>query len=815
MELNNQVEDENENDSLFEGMVLFDPSEYPIQILPTPEDQDSDHPGPDISNQPHPLNSTADKVTTTASNSASSTVTMPTSSSHLSEPLDEDLFSDLTLVTTSSMHKGQAKHQTQFQLDQNSLQITDPSQVATIMNTPGSAVGEATERDRGVVSISRQISRRKRRPGLRIGYGRDAHTPNPSPDLNSPNSNNHTHDDDDNDQDPDALSKIQPSASPPQTLSSHSSSVDKMESPNFVSQEDVIMGSPNQQDANRLEKNSVETEVCNSPEFKLEQVRIQISENLTSARNSVASVSASRKDVIQRRRKIMDNLNISLDKYSNLERQLEEACEAEDFETAERLSESLASAEGEKQAFLNELKDVEALCDAMDSRMHEVLDFLIATEEKCDSLLQTFATDAANDVVLGLNTAEAESAKELEKWHLSNEVLEAKKMETEIESLIIQESCMVLNNSVELLVEDDKREKNVLCQRKAVLTDELEKLLALVEEKKREIEENDSLIGAVERRISVAVSGFQHLHSNMDAKYDSLQSTLSQLQLESQSLSVKRREIDEFLNLEKDKGEQLKKIAQLSIEDAEAYREVARLRKFLMSNILKIREDKASLSQSEDKLSKDVQMLQQEFHSASSSLQELSSRKSHIQQDIVSSKQRISFIDKRVPELEAEKKVAAAGRNFKEAARVAAEAKSLSNEKDSICVDIDRALLDLEKLEEKTRETMKWLQETEVSIQSKEKEVAKARFQRLLLIAGAAAAEGAAALESGDTGEANLLLAEAEAARCEAKKLQPIYNFHEDELSTIPKHFISAELVFNLGREKLADLVASICHPEN
>lgn len=196
-------------------------------------------------------------------------------------------------------------------------------------------------------------------------------------------------------------------------------------------------------------------------------------------------------------------------------------------------------------------------------------------------------------------------------------------------------------------------------------------------------------------------------------------------------------------------------------------------------------------------------------------LKELSSRKSNIQQDIVSSKQRISFIDKRVPELEAEKRVAAAGRNFKEAARVAAEAKSLSNEKDSICIDIDRDLSELEKLEEKTRDTMKWLQETEILIQSKEKEVAKARFQRLLLIAGAAVADGAAALELGDTGEANLLFAEGEAARCEAKKLEPIYNFHENEFSNIPKHFISVELVSNLGREKLADLVAYIRHPEN
>lgn len=229
--------------------------------------------------------------------------------------------------------------------------------------------------------------------------------------------------------------------------------------------------------------------------------------------------------------------------------------------------------------------------------------------------------DAANNVVLALNIAEAESAKKLEKWHLSNEGLEAKKMETEIESLIIQESCMVLNDSVELLVEDDRREKNVLCQRKIVLTDELEKLLALVEEKKREIEQNDSLIDAVEKRISVAISGFQHMQSNMDAKYNSLQSTLSQMHLESRALSVKRREIDEFLNLEKEKGATLKKKAQLSIEDAEAYREVARLRKSLLSNILKIREDKATLSQTENELSKDVQMLEQEFHSASSSLQ--------------------------------------------------------------------------------------------------------------------------------------------------------------------------------------------------
>lgn len=398
VELNDQIEEDgNENDSLFEGMVLFDPSEYRIQIHPTRED--SDDPGPIVSDQPDLPNSAADEVTTTVSASASTSATTTASSSHLSEPLDENLFSDLTLVT--SMHKDQ----TQIQLDQNSLPITDPLQAATIMKIPGSVVGEAADRDPGlIVSVSRQMSRRKRRAGLRIGYGRDAHTPNPTPDLHSTHFSNHIRGDDD-DQHPDALPQIQPSASPPQTLAPHGPSVDNnnIESTSFVSQEDHITERQNQQDADRHKKNSVEAEVRDSPEFKLEQVRIQISEKLGHARNSVASVSTSRKEVIQRKRKIMDNLKISLDRYSHLEKQLEEACEAEDFETAERLSESLASAEREKQAFLMELKDAEALCDAMDSRMHEVLNFLIATEENCDSLLQTFAMVRSNRISMHLN----------------------------------------------------------------------------------------------------------------------------------------------------------------------------------------------------------------------------------------------------------------------------------------------------------------------------------------------------------------------------------------------------------------------------
>ncbi|XP_042989748.1 uncharacterized protein LOC122316937 isoform X2 [Carya illinoinensis] len=100
------------------------------------------------------------------------------------------------------------------------------------------------------------------------------------------------------------------------------------------------------------------------------------------------------------------------------------------------------------------------------------------------------------------------------------------------------------------------------------------------------------------------------------------------------------------------------------------------LRTILIESILKSHEDKMWLVKTEEKLSEDVQVLLKDISAARASQQELSSRKSNTQQEIAFFKQWILIVEKRVPELEAEKKVAAAARTFKEAARIAAEAKS-------------------------------------------------------------------------------------------------------------------------------------------
>lgn len=855
-----------EMDSLFEGMVLFNPPSqmadddhvhvhnHQHQQLQLQEQEQEQQEQEQEQEQPSPSDNT-----------------LAGSSSSTSQPLDESLFSDVTLITPL---------QNQLISPQIQAQPYHPALATTTTTTTTTTTPTTTRSNREVVPssssvISRQFStRKKKRGGLRIGYGRDAPIPDDRPSPPPPSQHAHVRYSESELPPPPSLSftaksesesdgsasapqrqhqqqeeasrcpisDSQPGTATPNTTvendfsdttckqvdSSHSTAAsdddDDDDDANLVSDAHpppapthtprvLSMDHDQARDDDQVNTTSSSSNSSNaSIESRSEQIRAQISQKLSHVRDLVASVSAARKDSTRRRRKAAETVNLASTRYRQLEKELEEACEAEDFETADCLSESLASAEKDKERLAIDLRLAEADCDAVDSKMQEVLEQQIAAEEECASLLKNFAIDAANDSDLVLKNAEVASEKELDGWLSLTEDLELKKMELEIESHLIISARLVLSDSIEHSVEDDRRERELLCKRKEMLRDELEKLLVLVKEKEVEITETDHNIKTVEKRIADVVSSFQEVQSSVDTKHDNLQSGLSQMELHNEALTRKKKEIDDFLSQEKDRGTKLQELAQISADEANMYQEVVELRKSLVLFILKSREEKVRLATTEEKLSQDVHILRQEISAARASLQELSSTKSGFQQEIESLNQRLVFIDKRVPELEAEKKVAATARNFKEAARIATESKALNVEKEGLKIKMAGVVLELGKLEGEICDTVNRLQETEGQISTKEKEVAMARFQRLLLIAGAAKAERSAALELGDLEEADILLAEAEAAESEARKIQPVYNFKEVEFANIPKQYISMELVSNLGGKQLAELAASAAY---
>ncbi|XP_027149207.1 paramyosin, long form isoform X1 [Coffea eugenioides] len=771
---------EHENDdmgSLFEGMVLFT----------TPVHTDSNSISDD-QNQGKRVSHDAD-----AAAAAADSLSQLSSSSL---PLDEDLFSDLSLIVAAPD-------------DRPPSPLSSPSASSPAASHPQPHLS----------------TRKKRRAaGLRIGYGRDRDGPQPPSRQQLPDPNHHSlqskpptfpvayyHTSNTNvavaaHQDGGHQIRVHLATqqhSPPHSAASTTCSreadiqqLEENEAKQHDEEEPVLSNHP--------------TGSCQMVEFRFEEIKTCMTEKLKKAREAVSFLSAARKDSIRKRRKAALQWSQASAKYRELEKQLEEACETEDFEKAERVSESLAPAEKDRELLVVALRDAEAECDAFDSRMQEALQSQILAEEESASLLRSFALDASNGADLVLENAKAVSLRETEEWLLSTEELELKKLQLEIESQLINEARLALNNSIELSVEDDHRERDILYMKREILADELEKLLALVKEKEAEIAENNSKIETVERRIDGVFSNFEQVHSSLDEKHNNLELDLRQLDLEHELLTNKKKQIDDDLSQEEVRGEEIREISRISAIEASICQDVVGLRKSMLQLIQKFIEDKMKLSKTEQQFTEDVNMLKLGISSARASLQELSSSKSSIQQEVESCKQRLFFIDKRLPELEAEKKVAATTRNFKEAARIATEVKALSVERVGIGIKMGDAKSQLQQLEEQICNTVNRLEQTESQVLLREKELEMARFQRLTLIAEAATAERFAAIELGDLEEADVLLAEADAAASEARKLLLLRNFRDEDLSDLPKHFVPIELVSKLEGKQLAELMASI-----
>lgn len=229
--------------------------------------------------------------------------------------------------------------------------------------------------------------------------------------------------------------------------------------------------------------------------------------------------------------------------------------------------------------------------------------------------------DAANYADSVLRNAQEISSKELEEWESSMELLEISKIEMEIESQLVSEARAGLENSIGHLVEDDRKEVELLRRKQGILSKELDELLALVKLKEAEIAENDSQIQKVEKKITEVTSEFHDTRASIDAKHDDMQLSLSKLESEQEALSIRKKEIDEFILQAQQKRSELKELASLTLDEVRTCQEAAALRKSLALSILKSREDKVKFAMTEETILEEIQILRQQISSARNTLQ--------------------------------------------------------------------------------------------------------------------------------------------------------------------------------------------------
>ncbi|XP_062195752.1 uncharacterized protein LOC133898938 [Phragmites australis] len=747
-----------DGNSLFEGMVLFAPEPAATEeAAPAPE-QPAPRPDPDAASSAPP-------------------------------PLDEDLFSDLTLQAPQEPLEPPLPHS------------EDRGHAAAPAAPPPTAA-----------ALSRQSSSsslRKKKRAVRIGYGRSPQPAPPSPPLAATISATTAA------VTAATITDALPHPAAPPTPDQHPErQVDVYVNGDEADAEvvDPDANSPRVEEEAKDEDDEKKDGggvAAVGIEERLSLLRSQITGKLESIQQRAAAVSARRRQLAGRRRKVAEEVGSAASRHKDLERELEEACEAEDFEKAERISDSLAALEKEKDRLLTALRDAGLDYDSVDSELQDVLESRIAAEEEAAALLEQFVKDATDHADSESKQEQEMSLKEIEGWQTSMEVLEAKKLEMQVETQLVLAACSGWEGSIEHLVEDDRREKDTLSKKGEILAEELAGLLELVKLKEAEIAENNAQIHEVQERISAVVSGFHCSQSDIDLKLNSLQEAQTKMDLETEALVLKRNEIDKFISLTEQKDSELREVIGACSTEAKAWHKSVEIRRKLASSILKSREDRIGLLKMEEEILQDIQMLSQQITDARTGLQEISSRRAGIQQEMGSLKQKLSFIDKRGPELEAEKKVAAAARNFKEAGRIAAEAKALNSEKEELHAKLEKAATDLEIIEKDIVATTAKIQECEGLIILKEKESAMTSYKRLLLDCAAARAELTAATETDDDEEVEMLCKEAEAAESKAMELKTCYDLQVEDDEFMFSPVVPIAFITNSTGQHLAEIASS------
>lgn len=349
---------------MFEGMILFSPSDLSLSSPPSVDPSPLSPPSPPTAPPP---------ASSDASNSQS-------------EPLDEDLFSDLT------------------------LQVPSPTLTLSPIHSPSKPSPTA-----GPTTLSpspaRQVSRKKKR-AVRIGYARDAVSIDDEPHLPSTAFSSSAPLPPIFSEEATSLPPIPPSeptkapatdlnsdiAVQPRDTSQLEKEVGQQENASSMAyqeqtnkEEECIVETTSKSESNNSKMAMENEEGCDSIDQKLAVVRAKISKKAELAKQRAVSITAKRKELALKRRNVEEELTKASAKYKELEKELEEACEAEDFERAERISNSLASVENDKNQLLLDLRSAELDYESVESDMQDVLNLHLAAQEEAGSLLELFA----------------------------------------------------------------------------------------------------------------------------------------------------------------------------------------------------------------------------------------------------------------------------------------------------------------------------------------------------------------------------------------------------------------------------------------
>ncbi|CAM6100318.1 unnamed protein product [Calypogeia fissa] len=523
-------------------------------------------------------------------------------------------------------------------------------------------------------------------------------------------------------------------------------------------------------------------------EERMEFVKEAVAHTLKALLEKMSAVSALRKTAVQKRRRAAEKVAAAVDRHKELEAELNAACEREDFEKADSLSGMIAEAETSLAQAGEAFALAEAESDSASSKVQDVLDWQVAIEEQGATFLEMLKQEAEDAGERTLKEAQEIAGREAERLEAEENAIELRKSKLDLELSDAEKAKEELDKAIGDLTQSESKEKAALTGKRGQFSVELEDLLRLVRMKEAEIAECDERIADVDEKINTVAATFESQKASLDAQLETIATTAINLGKDSNIVSEGRQGIEQLLTDAEEKRARLENSAKIALDAGKAMRDAVKIKKAVALSMMQSRRKRTELAEKEKQAQAEAQLVRQNAASTRVLLQELTSSKVKLSQELGAVKERITFAEKRTNELDAEKKLAAAARNFKVAGRLAAEVKVLNAEKESASAELARFTKELETVEGEAKVKLLAQADLDNLIAAKERDGAMAHCERLRLVAAAARDERDVALELDDFEEAESLDGEAKAADAEAATLQRLYelvgsNYESQDLS--------------------------------
>ena len=381
------------------------------------------------------------------------------------------------------------------------------------------------------------------------------------------------------------------------------------------------------------------------------------------------------KETVRGRRVLLAQQAAANAKVDALEAEQTRAVEAEDYERADELTGAIEAAANAAACTKDDLKGVESLCAEREAELGACeLQMLELQQEEFAGLTAIAATLAAEKKAAAAQKAKL--AEQESEWEaLALEDLDADGSKLEAQTKVLAEQDKDLQGKIAELTAPVDQANAALVEKAAGIRRELEDLERAAAAKRAELGAVDGKIAANEAERAKLSSRFQRQIDRLEAEREDLVELEAKCARGEEALAAKKVEYRETAaTLEREMGRLDEDHALVMAAAAEV--EVSLLqRREAASSQAAARVRVQDLLAEEQGIDVQVRDMQREEETGQAALGALQGRLAALREEASQVEADNELAQKRVPELESQKKAAVASKNFKEAARINAEIK--------------------------------------------------------------------------------------------------------------------------------------------